>query len=77
MSGAPQMERRKTEVALWARIHVGKCQFRLSPFGLSPFGRLRYMPVSLLIDRSRKIALSHEGVVDKDSFESRIQELLQ
>jgi hypothetical protein len=35
------------------------------------------MPMSLLIDRSRKIALSHAGVIDKDSFESRIQELLQ
>lgn len=34
------------------------------------------MPVTFLIDREGKIALSHVGVVDRKSFESNIQELL-
>lgn len=35
------------------------------------------MPVTLLIDRQGKIALSHTGVVDRSSFESSIQQLLK
>ena len=38
---------------------------------------LQSMPLTLLIDRNGKIAVSHAGVVDKDNFESHIQELLQ
>jgi peroxiredoxin len=34
------------------------------------------MPVTLLIDRQGRIALSHTGVVDRSSFESNIQRLL-
>jgi peroxiredoxin len=35
------------------------------------------MPLTLLIDRSGRIALSHAGIVDKTEFEKDIQELLQ
>jgi len=35
------------------------------------------MPLTLLIDRNGKIAESHAGVVDKDSFEAKIRSLLQ
>jgi peroxiredoxin len=35
------------------------------------------MPLTLLIDRSGRIALSHAGVVDKTLFENDIQELLR
>jgi len=35
------------------------------------------MPLTLLIDRNGKIAESHAGVVDKESFEARIRTLLQ
>jgi thiol-disulfide isomerase/thioredoxin len=35
------------------------------------------MPLTLLIDRSGRIALSHAGVVDKTEFEKDIQELLR
>jgi len=35
------------------------------------------MPLTLLIDRNGNIAQSHAGVVDKDSFESKIRSLLQ
>ena len=38
---------------------------------------LKQMPLSLLIDRQGKIAVSHEGVVDRKSFEQNIQELLR
>ena len=34
------------------------------------------MPLTLLIDRNGKIADLHAGVVDKDSFESKIRSLL-
>jgi thiol-disulfide isomerase/thioredoxin len=37
---------------------------------------LTSMPLTLLIDRGGKIALSHAGVVDKASFESKLRELL-
>jgi cytochrome c biogenesis protein CcmG/thiol:disulfide interchange protein DsbE len=35
------------------------------------------MPVTFLIDRQGRIALSHTGVVDRKSFESNIQKLLK
>jgi peroxiredoxin len=35
------------------------------------------MPLTLLIDRRGRIALSHAGIVDKEQFENDIQELLQ
>jgi peroxiredoxin len=35
------------------------------------------MPLTLLIDRKGRIALSHAGIVDKTQFEKDIQELLQ
>ena len=38
---------------------------------------LQSMPLTLLIDRNGKIAVSHTGIVDKDNFESHIRELLQ
>jgi hypothetical protein len=34
------------------------------------------MPVTLLIDRAGRIAATHEGVVQKDSFEKEIKSLL-
>lgn len=37
---------------------------------------LESMPLTLLIDRNGRIAVSHAGVVNKDDFESRIKELL-
>ena len=38
---------------------------------------LTSMPMTLLIDKDGKIAVSHTGVVDKDNFESNIRELLK
>lgn len=38
---------------------------------------LRDMPLTLLIDRHGKIALSHAGIVDQKAFEAAIQKLLQ
>jgi peroxiredoxin len=35
------------------------------------------MPMTVLIDRKGRIALSHSGVVDKDKFEAAIVELLR
>jgi thiol-disulfide isomerase/thioredoxin len=35
------------------------------------------MPLTLLIDRNGRIAVSHAGTVDKAQFENDIQELLQ
>jgi peroxiredoxin len=35
------------------------------------------MPLTLLIDRSGRLALSHAGIVDKTQFEKDIQELLR
>ncbi len=35
------------------------------------------MPLTLLIDRSGRVAQSHAGIVDKTQFEKDIQELLQ
>ena len=37
---------------------------------------LTEMPLTLLIDRQGKIALSHSGVVDKDAFEGELRTLL-
>lgn len=39
--------------------------------------RLTSMPMTLLIDRNGKIALSHTGVVDRADFESHIRQLLR
>ncbi len=38
---------------------------------------LSSMPLTLLIDRRGRIVVSHSGIVDKDSFEARIRELLK
>jgi cytochrome c biogenesis protein CcmG/thiol:disulfide interchange protein DsbE len=38
---------------------------------------LTSMPMTLLIDREGKIALSHTGIVDKDDFENDIRTLLK
>lgn len=38
---------------------------------------LKEMPLTLLIDRSGKIAVSHVGIVDKSAFEDEIQRLLR
>jgi hypothetical protein len=35
------------------------------------------MPMTVLIDRNGRIALSHTGVVDKSKFEAAIVELLK
>ena len=37
---------------------------------------LQEMPLTLLIDRQGKIAVSHTGVVDKDAFEGELRMLL-
>ena len=37
---------------------------------------LESMPLTLLIDRGGRIAVSHAGIVDKDNFESHIKALL-
>ena len=40
------------------------------------YGGLPSLPMTLLIDRNRKIAESHAGMVDNDTFENRIKGLL-
>jgi hypothetical protein len=35
------------------------------------------MPLTLLLDRSGRIALSHAGIVDKTQFETAIRQLLR
>jgi len=40
------------------------------------YGGLPSLPMTLLIDRSGKIAESHAGMVDKDAFENEIKALL-
>ncbi len=45
--------------------------------GLAKQYNLTSMPMTLLIDRNGKVAVSHTGVVDKAGFESHIQELLK
>ncbi len=37
---------------------------------------LNSMPMTLLIDKEGKVALSHTGVVDKDNLEGNIRALL-
>jgi cytochrome c biogenesis protein CcmG/thiol:disulfide interchange protein DsbE len=44
---------------------------------LSQEYKLTTMPMTLLIDRNGRIAVSHTGVVDKSNFESDIQSLLK
>lgn len=39
--------------------------------------QLTSMPMTLLIDREGRIAVSHSGMVDKDDWESKIRSLLQ
>jgi peroxiredoxin len=41
------------------------------------YGGLPSLPMTLLIDRSGKIAESHAGMVDKDAFENKIKTLLR
>jgi peroxiredoxin len=38
---------------------------------------VREMPLTLLIDRTGRIAVSHAGIVDKTRFENEIRQLLQ
>jgi peroxiredoxin len=38
---------------------------------------LKSMPMTLLIDREGRIAVSHSGMVDKDDWEGKIRSLLQ
>ena len=38
---------------------------------------LQSMPLTVLIDRKGRIAVSHAGIVDKGNFENHIQELLR
>jgi thioredoxin-related protein len=35
------------------------------------------MPLTLLIDRDGRIALSHAGIVDRNQFEEAVQQLLR
>lgn len=45
--------------------------------GLGERFHVEEMPLTLLIDRSGRIAFSHAGIVDKTQFEKAIQELLR
>jgi len=53
-------------------VVIGNLDLLQKTFGLAP-----NLPVTLLIDRSGKIAETHPGLVDKGTFEKEIQELLQ
>jgi peroxiredoxin len=44
--------------------------------GLAKQYNLTSMPMTRLIDRDGKVAVSHTGIVDKDNFESHIRTLL-
>ncbi len=44
---------------------------------LAKLYNLTSMPMTLLIDRHGKIAVSHTGIVGKNDFESHIQNLLK
>jgi len=44
---------------------------------LAKLYNLTAMPLTLLIDRDGKVAVSHAGIVEKDEFEHQIQMLLQ
>jgi len=45
--------------------------------GLANQYNMTSMPLTLLIDRDGRVALSHAGVVDKDNFESNVRTLLR
>ena len=45
--------------------------------GLGKLYSVDAMPVTLLIDREGRIAATHAGVVERDSFEKEIKDLLQ
>ena len=45
--------------------------------GLGKLYELNSMPITVLIDRSGKIAASYTGVVDKHACESKLRTLLQ
>jgi peroxiredoxin len=47
-----------------------------TPERLAPFGEMYVLPKSWLIDREGRIAAEHIGLVDFDSIEGQIQELL-
>ena len=47
-----------------------------TPERLAPFGEMYVLPKSWLIDREGRIAAEHIGLVDRDSIEGQIQELL-
>ncbi len=62
----PYMEQKKMEYT----VALGNDDLLLE-FGL------KTVPVTMLIDKSGRIAVAHVGMVDKDNFEGHIQELLQ
>ena len=45
--------------------------------GMAKQYNLTSMPMTLLIDKEGRIAVSHTGMVDKANFERHIQELLR
>jgi len=53
-------------------VVIGNLALLQKTFGLDPS-----LPITLLIDRSGRIAETHQGVVDKAAFEQDIQRLLQ
>jgi peroxiredoxin len=59
-----------------AKAHMN-CRVAIGNDALGEQFHVEEMPLTLLIDRSGRIALSHAGIVDKTQFESDIQELLQ
>jgi thiol-disulfide isomerase/thioredoxin len=44
---------------------------------LAELYRVQELPLTLLIDRTGRIAVSHAGIIDKAQFESEIRELLR
>lgn len=42
----------------------------------APFGRMNILPTTWLIDRQGRIAASHIGIVDRESMEAEIRQLL-
>jgi peroxiredoxin len=53
-------------------VVIGDLNLLQKNFGLAPS-----LPVTLLIDRNGRIAETHVGVVEKDTFEIEIRQLLQ
>jgi peroxiredoxin len=53
-------------------VVIGDLNLLQKNFGLAPS-----LPVTLLIDRNGRIAETHVGVVEKDTFENEIRQLLQ